>query len=137
MNLTAILQSGPTAVAITLAAAAATYTGVSAKIRAARSESASVSQELVAKLENLANELESCRRRLAEVEQRYAPIAENISAPASIHLNRRGQVTQLHRRGETPRSIASALGMSQGEVKLMIKLHDLDRSPAPRKAGEI
>jgi hypothetical protein len=78
------------------------------------------------RVDALAKELQGCRRRLEECEQRYSPAAESGFPLASLHLNRRGQVAQLFRRGQTPSGIASVLGISQGEVKLVIKMLDLD-----------
>jgi hypothetical protein len=67
-------------------------------------------------------------------EQIRARLEEAVPPPAvfpgwsgnpSINLNRRGQVLRLFRRGDPPRQIASALGMRQGEVDLIIKVHQL------------
>ena len=44
---------------------------------------------------------------------------------APLNLNRRGQMLRLHRRGESIQAIASALGISQGEVKLTIRMQEL------------
>jgi hypothetical protein len=89
-------------------------------------------------MEVLRKELDDYRRRLGESEQRYAPVAESTEIPASLHLNRGGQVAQLFRRGGTPRSIASALGISQGEVKLIIKMHELEQtSPTTKSKGNL
>ena len=110
---------------------ALSYLRLWGKIRFLESESAA-SREVAARIENLGSELEACGRRLEEAERRPVPIAEDFAVSSSVHLNRRGQVALLRRRGETPRRIASTLGISQGEVKLMMKLHDLNRqSEAP------
>lgn len=84
------------------------------------------SQAAAERIEALSKELGEGRRRLADCEERYSPVAEGGFSSASLHLNRRGQVAQLFRRGQSSRSIASALGISQGEVKLIIKMLDLD-----------
>lgn len=134
MNFSVILETTTISAAFAVAGAAAAYFPLVTRLQAARSDSSGTSQKLALRIEKLEHELEGCQRRLAEAEQRYVPTPDNLPMAASIHLNRRGQVTQLHRRGQSARNIASALGISQGEVKLMIKLHDLNRSAAPVKS---
>ena len=48
----------------------------------------------------------------------------NSIAPLNSN-NRRGQMLRMHRRGESVPAIASALGISQGEVKLTVRLQEL------------
>lgn len=130
MNFGPILESVSVSGAVVGVGAAAIYLRVRATIQNARSETAIAARETAVRLDTLSGELETWRQRLAETEQRYIPAPEGFNSPASIHLNRRGQVAQLYRRGETARGIASALGLSQGEVKLIIKLYELNRSAA-------
>jgi DNA-binding NarL/FixJ family response regulator len=136
MNFSVILESATVSATFTLAGAAVTYLSLWARFQAARAEVSGAAEKMALRFEKLESELASCRRLLADSEQRYAPAAESFPGPASLHFNRRGQVAQLYRRGQTPRSIASALGISQGEVKLMIKLHDLDRLAAAINSRE-
>lgn len=74
---------------------------------------------------DLTPELNQIRSRLTELEQvsRYNP-------DTPINLNRRGQVLRLLHRGDQAAEIASTLGISQGEVLLMLKVHQLTRSTA-------
>jgi len=89
------------------------------------------------KLEELAGDVEEVRARMAEVEERRNPVAEWSSELGSVNLNRRGQVLRLYRRGEPSAQIASALGLSQGEVMLIIKVHELTRtSGEPEKMDD-
>lgn len=130
MNFGSILESISVSGAVVGASAAAIYICLRTKIRNAHSESVAAAREAAVRLETFNKELESWRQRLADAEQRNMAAPDGFTSSASLHLNRRGQVAQLHRRGETARSIASALGLSQGEVKLIIKLYDLNRSAA-------
>jgi DNA-binding NarL/FixJ family response regulator len=114
------------AVSVSLATSAAAFVYLLRAMRLSGADYDRRFEEATGQLDAVAKELGECRRRLTESEQRYSPVAETMSVPASLHLNRRGQVAQLFRRGQSPRSIASTLGMSQGEVKLMIKMMDLD-----------
>ncbi len=82
------------------------------------------------KLAELASQLEICRSRVDDLERRRTvpfEAAAAVAAPAATpaNANRRGQVMRLHRSGESISSIASALGISQGEVKLMVKVQEL------------
>jgi DNA-binding NarL/FixJ family response regulator len=121
----------PTCISVVTAsvAAATTYLSLRSKLRTAELRSKDI-DAMEHRLEELGNELRACRERLSETEHRYCPESGTFPGSASLHLNRRGQVTQLFRRGQSPRSIASALGISQGEVKLVIKLHELTQSPS-------
>jgi DNA-binding NarL/FixJ family response regulator len=58
-------------------------------------------------------------------ERRETPQLEARAATASAGTNNRAQVLRLHGSGESNASIASALGISQGEVKLMVKVQEL------------
>lgn len=84
-------------------------------------------------LTELASEVGQLRLRLNEVEQRRSPLSDWAAAePAAVNLNRRGQVLRLHRRGDTVAHIASALGLSLGEVALIVKVQEMvppGRSP--------
>ncbi len=77
--------------------------------------------ELDSRLTELVAELEALRARLATVESRAAPVDW---APQAVNLNRRGQVLRLHGKGRTTAEIATDLQISQGEVELLVKLHD-------------
>ena len=77
--------------------------------------------ELDGRLSELVAELEALRARLATVESRAAPVDW---APQAVNLNRRGQVLRLHGKGRTTAEIATDLQISQGEVELLVKLHD-------------
>ncbi len=76
----------------------------------------------------LAEVMNGMEGRIAELEEGRTPPAEWFSEAGPVNLNRRGQVLRLHRRGESAGQIASVLGLSQGEVKLFVKVHELGRA---------
>ena len=86
---------------------------------------ASLSEDLV----QAAQQFERLHASLREgPERRENPQQEGphaAAAAASANVNTRSQVLRLHRSGESHASIASALGISQGEVKLMVKVQEL------------
>jgi hypothetical protein len=74
----------------------------------------------------LKSQIEQLRVRLEEVEQRKQPLSDWTAAePSSLNLNRRGQVLRLYRRGDSVAHIASTLGLSTGEVALIVKVQEM------------
>ena len=70
----------------------------------------------------------------AELKERAAysekPVrAEYSPGTCPINLNKRGQILQLHRRGDSVSSIAQILHLAKGEVKLVIRVHELSTAP--------
>jgi len=77
--------------------------------------------ELDSRYTELVAEMETLRARLASAESRPAPAEW---APQAVNLNRRGQILRLHGKGRSTADIASDLQISQGEVELLVKVHD-------------
>lgn len=82
---------------------------------------------------DLTPELAQIRARLTELEQRPASNWNPDTPP--INLNRRGQVLRLLGRGDQPSEIAGTLGISQGEVLLMLKVHQLTNQNRDREGA--
>jgi DNA-binding CsgD family transcriptional regulator len=118
--------AGGAAVAVILFVFLTVIVSLRRKTRCLKAE-AMAREEVSDKLNGLGNELDQIRTRMAELEQRRNPLSEQLGEPASVHLNRRGQVLRLYRRGESSAEIASSLGLSQGEIKLIIKIHEMAR----------
>jgi hypothetical protein len=74
--------------------------------------------------------LNELRARLTELEQ-----APRYSPDMPVNLNRRGQVLRLLQRGDQASEIASTLGISQGEVLLMLKVHQLSHQNRDREGA--
>ncbi len=77
-------------------------------------------------LRQLSLELDAIRGRL-DTNERTLHSAMPVwpSESSSIQLNRRGQILRLSGKGKSTSEIASDLGISQGEVELLLKVHDL------------
>jgi DNA-binding NarL/FixJ family response regulator len=100
----------------------------------AKEISGKVKPETVAEL---AKQIEGFRSRVDDLERRknFAYEAAAVAAAAGPQIpshnaapgntNRRSQIMRLHRSGESISSIASALGVSQGEVKLIVKVQEM------------
>ena len=82
-------------------------------------------EPLSERLSELSAELSRLYARIEVLEKSEQPVEDAFQDSASINLNCRGQVLRLHRRGDSAPEIASALGLSQGEVKLIVKVHNL------------
>ena len=72
--------------------------------------------------------IDNLEAQLAGLRHEQSEQADWVSQTESLNLNRRGQVLRLHRRGESVAGIATALRMGQGEVTLMIKVHEMGRA---------
>jgi uncharacterized membrane-anchored protein YhcB (DUF1043 family) len=73
-------------------------------------------------------ELEELRKRLLNYEERTQPAASIWpSSGLPMNLNRRGQILRLSRKGKSVAEIASDLHVAQGEVELLLKVHDLSQ----------
>ena len=77
-------------------------------------------------------ELEEMRRAAAEKHEEPAPAVEVApQAPmlpalvSGLNLSKRAQALRMHRRGEPLSSIAAALESPQGEIQLLLKVHNL------------
>ncbi len=128
MNIT--IASGLIPLAVSVGGTLLTYVGLSRKFHRSTMLSAVSVQELLARVDALTKEVDSSRQQTAEASHCYTRGWDTFTGPASLHLNRRGQVAQLFRRGATPQSIASRLGISQEEVTLIVKLQAVKRAAA-------
>jgi len=75
----------------------------------------------------IVTELETLRAQVAAAETRPTPPQEWATpdrAPSALNLNRRGQILRLHGKGRSTAEIAADLQISQGEVELLLKVHD-------------
>lgn len=80
--------------------------------------------ELCEKIAELQSRIEQVSNQTKQVESKSQMVSWTPEA-GSFNLNRRGQILRLHRRGESVAEIASALKISSGEVKLVLKVQEL------------
>jgi DNA-binding NarL/FixJ family response regulator len=105
--------------------------------RAATKGEAALEKEATGnRLKQLASELEQLRSQLREFEQSRPDASRWVDEPASVQLNRQGQILRLYRKGKSIVEIASALHIPPGEVELLIKVHELAQSPARSENSE-
>jgi hypothetical protein len=76
----------------------------------------------------LSSDLEELRKR---VDEQNGPNPASLpfwsSAETPVNLNRRGQIIRLSRKGKSIPEIAQDLNVAQGEVELLLKVHDLSQ----------
>jgi hypothetical protein len=64
----------------------------------------------------------------AELQESREQTRQSSAAPdlsSRLSVNKRGQVLRLHRRGENPNQICASLGLSRGEVELILKVQTI------------
>ena len=97
---------------------------LSLKLELSRQSGRGGSRQVEETVDGLSAAFEQIRARLEDaIQPQVAPAV--WSGTPSVNLNRRGQVLRLSRRGDTPKQIASTLGMRQGEVDLILKVHQM------------
>mgnify|MGYP005849321781 CR=1 FL=1 len=79
--------------------------------------------KLLQEVRQLHAEVISVQNRLAEAEEKLLAIPRIQPPRPGMNISRRSQIIRLHRRGERPEQIAASLGLPQGEVDLLLKLH--------------
>jgi len=110
--------------ALTLIVGLAVYLMATVKVRARPAPAGPVARE-IGELRQRMEELAA--RQLPGPAQAEPDDCAGGRAPlgGSINLSRRSQALRLHRRGETPEQIATALMVPVGEVRLLLKVHRL------------
>lgn len=99
------------------------------KLAAEREQASTrLSEEVNARLELVQTRCHELQARFEEAERERRVAAGWVAEPVSLNLNRRAQILSLHRKGRSVREIAAALQIPQGEVHLMVKVHDLSQS---------
>lgn len=79
--------------------------------------------------ELLSEQVESFRRSLNQLQsalaerEEAAPAAVSPAPAESMNISKRSQALRLHRRGESPATIAATLRLPLNEVELLLKVH--------------
>ena len=73
---------------------------------------------LQARLDSLAEEMQ-------QAEEQSAMLVPPAPARSGLNLSARSQALRMHRRGESPDQIASALGLPRNEVELLLKVQKI------------
>jgi len=106
------------AVTLSLFAIFQTRSGASAS----RNAAARVRADLEAQISALRTALEACSAEVRRMEQQSAAQPGGQAKPA-FNVGKRSQALRMHRRGDSPEAIATALELPRGEVELLLKVH--------------
>ena len=69
--------------------------------------------------------LDVVRADLHEMREHTGMLVAPAPARSGLNLNKRGQVLQMSRRGQSSEQIASTLGLPVTEVDLLVKVHQI------------
>ena len=94
-----------------------------------RREAASADDARTEVTTSLEQQIRLLEGRVCELEREREDRWERLARAENMHLNRRGQVLEMHRRGDPAEQIAAALSISRAEVQLTIKVQELRSSP--------
>ncbi len=91
-------------------------------------------RDAAAERERLAEELQTLRARVSDLEGEVAASAAakgSLQPPRGVNIAKRTQALRMVRRGEAPERIAAALAMSRREVQLLMKVQKLIAEAPP------
>jgi type II secretory pathway component PulM len=69
--------------------------------------------------------LDGVREGIREVQEQTGMLVQPAPTRSGLNLSKRGQVLQLHRRGQSPEQISASLGLPLTEIDLLIKVHQI------------
>jgi hypothetical protein len=92
-------------------------------VREAAEEARADHERCDAALESLRRELNGLAAQLQDVRREAAPAAPPALPRPGLNLSKRSQALRMHRRGDAPAEIASALAIPLQEVDLLLKVH--------------
>lgn len=80
---------------------------------------------LIASVEALRAELDDARSLIRDIQEHSGMLVPPAPTASGLNLNKRGQVLQMHRRGQSPDQIATTLGLPRTEIDLLLKVHQI------------
>jgi hypothetical protein len=80
-------------------------------------------QDAAEAVESVRNEVSVLRAELELLGRETGVLVPPQPRPSGINLSTRSQALRLHRRGDTPESIAATLRIPRREVDLLLKVH--------------
>ena len=69
--------------------------------------------------------LDGVRGQVRDIQEQTGMLVAPAPAQSGLNLSKRGQVLQMHRRGQAPEQIAASLGLPLTEINLLIKVHQI------------
>jgi hypothetical protein len=69
--------------------------------------------------------LDEVRAETRAIQEQTGMLVPPAPTASGFNLSKRGQVLQMHRRGQSPAQIAASLGLPRTEIDLLIKVHQI------------
>ena len=69
--------------------------------------------------------LDGVRAEIRAIQEQTEMLVPPIPTKSGLNLNKRGQVLQMYRRGQSPEQISVSLGLPLTEIELLIKVHQI------------
>ena len=101
------------------------FTTLKLEMRAAATRRLAKESALAGALSALREELDELRPRLRDLEEQTGMLVPPAPTRSGLNLSKRGQVLQMHRRGQSPEQISASLGLPVSEIDLLIKVHQI------------
>ncbi len=117
---------------LTLGLSVALFLTVKRDLRVMETRQLRHSEQLRAKVEELAGEVETLRKELEVMEQKSDPAA---AVARTLGPGTRIQALRMIKNGEASECIAATLGLPRNEVELLIKVQRLLSDPQPAPAS--
>jgi hypothetical protein len=70
-------------------------------------------------------ELDAQGALIRDMQEHSGMLVPPAPTASGLNLNKRGQVLQMHRRGQSADQIATTLGLPRTEVDLLLKVHQI------------
>jgi hypothetical protein len=95
---------------------------VETRLNAQATAQATVLTDAISAIRSAVDEI---RAEIREVQEQTGMLVAPTPAKSGLNLNKRGQVLQMYRRGQSPEQIAATLGLPLTEIDLLIKVHQI------------
>jgi hypothetical protein len=84
-----------------------------------------IHDELSRAVSGLRAELDQARAQMCELQEQSKMLVPPAPTTSGLNLSKRGQVLQMHRRGQSAEQIAASLALPKTEVDLLLKVHQI------------
>ena len=93
-----------------------------AMVRAAENRMKAAGERSAATLRNWRETLDNLSAQVHDLPQQSLPAVTSSSPKSSLNMNKRSQVLRMHRKGDAPEQISTALEVPLQEVDLLLKV---------------
>ena len=98
---------------------------VKQEIRSAATRRRVQESALAEAIASLRADLGELRTELCDMREQTGMLVPPAPTRSGLNLSKRGQVLQMHRRGQSREQISASLGLPLSEIDLLIKVHQI------------